>query len=65
MYSIEVIKAMNEKACEKAGQYTREQLLDVMASYIRMIEHDNGKYPTVVLDDIKCSITAVLKANGR
>jgi hypothetical protein len=28
-----------------------------------MIERDNGKYPSAVLDDIRCSINHVLKAN--
>lgn len=49
----------------RSKKLTREQLLDVLASYQTMIERDNGEYPTVVLDDIKHSIAAVLKMNGR
>ena len=40
-------------------------LLEVLESYKRMIERNNGKYPAVVLDDIYHSIKAVLKANWR
>lgn len=42
---------------------TREQLLDIMSSYLRMIERDNGEYPAVVLDDIAKSIKYVLEKN--
>ena len=48
----------------KECQYTREQLLKVMSGYLTMIKRDNGKYPTVVLDDISKSIEYVLKQNG-
>jgi hypothetical protein len=41
--------------------YPRSILLDVMESYIRMIERDGQEYPTVVLGDIKASITGILK----
>lgn len=44
--------------------YTREELLDVMASYLRQIENDNGKHPTAVISDIEASINFVLKMNG-
>lgn len=44
--------------------YTREELLDVMASYLRQIENDNGKHPTAVINDIEASINFVLKMNG-
>lgn len=43
---------------------TKEQLLDIMSSYLRMIKRDNGEYPTVVLDDIEKSIKFVLEKNG-
>ena len=49
---------------DKECQYTIEQLLNVMNGYLTMIERDNGKYPTVVLDDIAKSIKYVLKQNG-
>lgn len=42
----------------------REQLLDIMSGYLRMIERDNGEYPAVVLDDIAKSIKYVLKKNN-
>ena len=44
--------------------YAREELLDVMASYLRQIENDNGKHPTAVISDIEASIKFVLKMNG-
>ena len=44
--------------------YTRGELLDVMASYLRQIENDNGKYPAAVINDIEASISFVLKMNG-
>lgn len=43
--------------------YTREQLLEVMAGYARMIDRNGGQYPSVVLDDIRKSINAVLATN--
>ena len=42
-------------------KYTREQLIDILSSYLRQIERDNGNYPAVVLNDIKSSIIAVLR----
>lgn len=45
----------------KREDYTNEVLLDVLASYARMIQVDKGKYPKVVLSDIDRSIRAVLK----
>ena len=44
-------------------EYTREQLLDVLKSYLRMINNDNGQYPQVVLSDIQKSIEFVLEQN--
>lgn len=41
--------------------YPRSVLLDVMESYVRMIERNGEEYPTVVLGDIKASITGILK----
>lgn len=41
--------------------YPRTILLDVMESYVRMIERNGEEYPTVVLGDIKASITGILK----
>lgn len=45
-------------------EYTREELLGVIASFARMIEHDNGQYPTVVLDDIRLASQYVCKVNN-
>jgi hypothetical protein len=45
--------------------YTAGQLLDLLESYIRMIERNGEEYPTVTLSDLKCSINSVLRANGR
>ena len=47
----------------KKQKYTAEQLLDVFGSYYRMIQRSAEEYPTVVISDIKASITGVLKAN--
>lgn len=44
--------------------YSREELLSVLASYKRMIDRDNGEHPTAVLDDISKSIDHVLNENG-
>lgn len=48
---------MNRKV-EKS--YTREELLEVLASYDRMIDRNAKKYPTVCLSDIQASIQFVL-----
>lgn len=47
----------------KKEDYTKEVLLDVLASYLGQIENFGKEYPTVVLGDIKASINGVLKAN--
>lgn len=48
----------------KNKSYTREELLKVMASYLRMIERSGEEFPTVVLDDIEKSIKYVLEVNA-
>ena len=56
------------KSTMKKEQYTVPVLLDVIASYQRMIERSGKEYPTVVLSDIDASIKAVLRVceyNGR
>ena len=47
----------------KKADYTKETLLDVLSSYLRMIERDEMQHPTAVLGDIKKSIESVLRAN--
>jgi hypothetical protein len=47
----------------KKEKYTTEQLIDVLASYYRMIQRSGAEYPAVVLDDIQKSTAAVLRAN--
>jgi hypothetical protein len=42
----------------------KETLLKILASYYKLIQRDNGKHPTVVLDDIEKSIKHVLKQNN-
>ena len=42
---------------------TKAELLDVLASYQRMIQRDHMQHPTVVLDDISHSIKHVLEEN--
>ena len=52
----------------KKEQYTVPVLLDVIASYQRMIERSGKEYSTVVLSDIDASIKSVLRVceyNGR
>jgi hypothetical protein len=41
--------------------YTVDQLVNILESYARLIDRDQGKYPAVVLDDIRSSIESVLK----
>jgi hypothetical protein len=45
----------------KKADYTVDVLLDVLGSYRRMIERSGGEFPTVVLSDIKASVTGILK----
>lgn len=44
--------------------YTREELLDILACYKRMIERADAAFSGVVLDDIEKSIAHVLQANN-
>ena len=46
---------------KKETTYTKEQLVDILKSYQRMIDRGGKEYPAVVLDDIACSIKCVLK----
>lgn len=41
--------------------YTADKLIDVLKSYVKMIDNDNGKHPTAVLSDIKASIKSIMK----
>lgn len=43
---------------------TREQLLDIMSSYLRMIKRDGCEYSEIVLDNIAKSIQYVLEKNN-
>lgn len=45
-------------------QYTREELLAVLASYDRMIDRNAKEFPTVCLSDIQASIQVVLGRNN-
>lgn len=47
----------------KKEQYTRDDLLDILGSYLAVIKRDDGQYESVVLDDLQKSITYVLKTN--
>lgn len=42
-------------------KYTYDQLVNVLESYKRMIENDNGRYPLATVIDIYSSINAVLR----
>ena len=46
------------------GEQSRETLLNIIASYIRMIDFAGGDYPAIVLNDIKVSAEYVLKRNN-
>lgn len=48
----------------KESDYTKETLLDVIASYRLMIKRSGAEFPTVVLGDIYASSGAVLQANN-
>lgn len=48
----------------KKDDYTKDVLLDVLGSYLRMINRSGDEYGAVVLQDIKASIKHVLKING-
>ena len=48
----------------KYEQYTREQLLEILCSYKRMINNNKNDYPTVLIDDLEKSITHVLEKNN-
>ena len=61
MKSMTIMKTMTMEEANK--EMTREELLDVLASYHRMIERDNWTYPTYVLGDIFHSIKYVLARN--
>lgn len=55
--------------CPNCGQLvgectSRHALLDILKSYLTMIERSGKEYPTVVLGDITASIKYVLKENG-
>ena len=54
-----------EKTMQKNQEQNRETLLDILESYKRMIDRDEGKHPTAVLSDIEHSIKAVLRQNNR
>ena len=47
----------------KENKYTADQLLNVLASYQRLIERNGKEYAVVTLDDIAHSIKSVLEAN--
>lgn len=44
---------------------TRDELLDILEDYLRMIDRNGLEYPSVVLTDIRVSIRAILKKNRR
>lgn len=48
----------------KESDYTKETLLDIIASYRLMIKRSGSEFPTVVLGDIYASAGAVLQTNN-
>lgn len=47
------------------NEYNKETLLNIMKSYLVMIERDGEKYPGAVLSDIKASMRFVLRQANR
>ena len=45
--------------------YSKEDLLNILVCYYRMIKRDNGQYPGAVIDDLRVSIEYVLEKNGK
>ena len=45
-------------------EYTREQLLRIISSYLKQIKRSGKEFPTVVLDDLRCSMEYILEQNG-
>ena len=57
-------ETISKSPATEKDRYSKEDLLDVLESYARMIRR-NKDYPTVLIDDLDKSIQHVLKANGR
>jgi hypothetical protein len=47
----------------RKNTYTKETLLDIIGSYLKQIDNNGGKYPSVVLSDLKASMRYILKVN--
>lgn len=47
----------------RKNTYTKETLLDIIGSYLKQIDNNGGKYPSVVLNDLKASMRYILKVN--
>ena len=47
------------------NRYTRDELLEILRSYHRMIQRSGKEFPAVVLSDIEKSIEHVLKGATR
>lgn len=48
----------------KNKELTREQLIDILKSYVRMIERNGADYPTVTISDLNASLHSVLARCG-
>ena len=48
----------------KNKELTREQLIDILKSYIRMIDRNGADYPTACLSDLNASLHSVLARCG-
>ena len=46
-------------------ELTKEELIDIMESYVRMINRNGREYPTVVLSDLNASLCSVLARCGK
>jgi hypothetical protein len=48
----------------KSKELTREQLIDILESYVRMIARNGADYPTATLSELYASLHSVLARCG-
>lgn len=48
----------------KSKELTRKQLIDILESYVRMIDRNGADYPTVTISDLSASLHSVLARCG-
>ena len=50
--------------CNKIAVYNREDLLQVILSWRKMIDRNGEKWPTATLSDLKSSMQCILEKEG-